>query len=207
MIRQQLQSGRYRFHPYRGESMRPTFRPGSMLLLVSIPSERIRPGDIVAFCQRSKGRSSSPLVVHRVITRTETGFITRGDNNPACDRQSVPDCNLVGRVAFVVENGKQRPVRGGRAGQAQAFIQRLWHCLSPLMGWPYRLLRASGTMHRLWKPHIARVHVITGKGPVVKYIHRRRTVARWWPEENRFWCRKPYDLVLTPPRGQTLGEE
>jgi len=32
--------------------------------------------------------------------------------------------------------------------------------------------------------------------PLVKYICGGRTVARWWPEQDRFECKKPYDLVI-----------
>jgi len=43
------------------------------------------------------------------------------------------------------------------------------------------------------------VRLVTDDGPLVKYVHGRRTVACWWPETQRFWCRRPYDLVVRSP--------
>jgi hypothetical protein len=33
----------------------------------------------------------------------------------------------------------------------------------------------------------------------VKYVHRSRTVAVWWPERRSFRCRRPYDLIIKSP--------
>lgn len=180
--------------------MWPTFRPGDMLLLTSVQPNCIRPGDVISFHRWIQENNSFLLVVHRVQEQAADGFITRGDNNTACDPQPVSGRELVGRVAFVVEDGRRRPVPGGIAGQLQVTGQRLWRRIGPFVGWPYRALRASGAVRKLWRPHITRVEVSTGKGTLVKYVHHNRTVARWWPEAERFWCRKPYDLVLAPPQ-------
>jgi hypothetical protein len=40
------------------------------------------------------------------------------------------------------------------------------------------------------------VHLRTEHGRLVKYVYGGRTVAWWWPGQNRFECRKPFDLVL-----------
>ena len=34
---------------------------------------------------------------------------------------------------------------------------------------------------------------------MVKHIWQGRTIARWWPDDKRWECRKPFDLFLSPP--------
>ena len=48
----------------------------------------------------------------------------------------------------------------------------------------------------VWKPKIRRVRFCSPEGEYVKYIHRGRTVAVWWPARNECRFRKPFDLVL-----------
>jgi hypothetical protein len=52
---------------------------------------------------------------------------------------------------------------------------------------------------RIWRPPITKVHLETECGPLVKFVVGNRTVAAWWPQTNRFWCRRPYDLIILPP--------
>ena len=68
-----------------------------------------------------------------------------------------------------------------------------------LMRRPYSGLRGSGLVPRLWQPTITRVYLAGGGDPVVKYVCSGQTVARWWPETDRFLCRKPYDLIISRP--------
>lgn len=189
--------------PYRGRSMQGTFRHGDILVVEPVPWEAIRPGDVVAF--RGARTSDDPIfIVHRVRARTPAGLITQGDNNRLRDGEPVRPESLVGRVRAVQRDKKTRPVRNGRAGRLWAGLLRLWRRARPLIGWPYRLLRASGVVRRLWRPRVTQVHVQTDAGPVVKYVCRGRTVAWWWPERGAFECRKPYDLALERPAPQAL---
>ena len=71
----------------------------------------------------------------------------------------------------------------------------------------YRRLRASGLIQRVWHPGITRVVVTDGKSLLVKYASRRRTVALWQPETGRFWCCKPFDLVISRPDREALLDE
>ena len=125
--------------------------------------------------------------------------VTQGDNNAAPDSEPVRAENLVGRVCFVEREGKTRTVWGGRAGRLWVVYLRLRRRIVRLGRWPYRFLRASGIVQRLWRPRVVQVRLATESGPLVKYIHGQRTVARWLPEEKQFWCRKPYDLVIERP--------
>lgn len=67
-------------------SMQPTLEPGDGF--VAIPTQLVGPieeGDVVTF--RAQELHGGRLTTHRVIERTEEGFITRGDHNPFSDQQ------------------------------------------------------------------------------------------------------------------------
>jgi hypothetical protein len=124
-------------------------------------------------------------IIHRVVAIRPAGLCTQGDNNAQVDAELVTADRLLGRVTYVERGGRRRLVRGGRAGQlwvvylhARRCAYKMAACLGRGL---YRRLRASGLQ--------------------VKYVCGRRTVARWWPHQNRFECQKPYDLVIPRPNG------
>jgi len=191
---------------YRGRSMLGTFRPGDYLTLEAVPIAAIRPGDVVVY--RGVDREGEPdEVVHRVVAAGTGGLVARGDNNPCSDSVLVTADNLLGRVSHVERDGKVRSVRGGRWGLLRAWVFRTWRLtqrrgwrLMAFVGrWPYRGLRSSGLVRRLWRPAVVKVRVETENGPLVKFVCGQRTVARWWPQTGRFQCRKPYDLIIRRP--------
>jgi signal peptidase I len=185
------------FH-YRGISMHGTFQPGDLLVVAPVTMKDIRCGDVVAFRWRG---STSPRqrIVHRVQAYLPEGLITRGDHCHTADPSVVTAQNLIGRVSTFERDGKTRSVLGGWRGRAWALALRLWRRVAPVVGWPYRRFRDADLLGSVWHPSLTQIHLETEAGPVIKTIHRKRTVARWWPAEGRFWCRKPYDLILTRP--------
>jgi len=86
-----------------GWSMLPTIMPGDTLLIEQTGSETVSAGDIVLFSRDRR------LFAHRVITnRNEASnreILTRGDAMPAPDPQ-VPECDVLGKVSFIVRNGR-----------------------------------------------------------------------------------------------------
>lgn len=181
---------------YRGPSMAPTFRPGQ-LLFVRSQTRAINPGDVIVF-HGHDDRSSR--VVHRVISVSPDGLITRGDNNLRDDPTPIGFDRVVGRVERANLRGQFRPVVGGWRGLWLARTLRAKLQIRTILrgGFrePYRWLRASRLVRYLWKPSFSKVWLAGEDGPWVKFVHRGRTVARWWPKRNQFECRKPYDLVL-----------
>lgn len=181
--------------------MHGTFRQGEMLLVTPVVLGAVVIGDVIVF-RKPRPDGSATLVTHRVQARTVERLIARGDNSSSSDLDLVRVEDLVGCVRFAQWNGKTRRVWGGRAGRLWVGYLRLRRRILLLVRWPYRVLRSSGMLRCLWRPHVAQLRLTTEDGPLVKYVHGQRTVARWWPEKGRFWCRKPYDLVIEHP-----GEE
>jgi signal peptidase len=85
-----------------GWSMLPAVMPGDTLLIERIHSDAVSKGDIVLF-----GRDRR-FFVHRVVSKNHpqnTEIVTRGDAMPAPD-PAVQGSDLLGRVSFILRNGK-----------------------------------------------------------------------------------------------------
>ena len=186
--------------------MAGTFRPGDYLTIIPASLESVQAGDVVAF-EGMDAEGEPDVIAHRVVVVLPEGLATKGDNNPWSDGVLVTEDNLLGRVTRFERRGRRRRVCGGRWG----LLRARWLRARRRAGWrsgrsvasmgrrPYRWLRGSGLVPRLWRPAITRVYLAADDDPVVKYVCGGRTVARWWPESGRFQCRKPYDLVISRP--------
>ncbi len=184
---------------FRGGSMGGTFRDGDCLFVEVKAFESLQPGDVVAY------REDEKAVAHRIVERDAVGWITQGDGNRLRDRRVLRPARLIGQVAEYERNGIRYPVAGGPAGLRRArWLHVLargrrmsFFCLAP----PYRLLRASRVTRLFWRPEFVHLRLAGNDGGILKFIHRDRTVACWFAGENRWVCRKPYDLVLDAPGG------
>ncbi|MBN2305624.1 MAG: S24/S26 family peptidase [Anaerolineae bacterium] len=197
-------------HFYYGNSMWGTFRPGDALRIEPVALDGIRRGDVVVY--RKSNQPFSPLtggdqgnhVVHRVIKIVPGGLFLRGDNNLAADIAVILEDDVIGRVTHVQRGDMLCPVQNGRRGAWRGHLLHarktvLWWLLrivTPVGRWPYRWLRGSGLARWIWRPTITEIHLQTERGPLVKFVCGSRTVAYWFPQENRYKCVTPYDLVL-----------
>jgi signal peptidase I len=106
-----------------GWSMLPAVMPGDMLVIERVSSDAVFEGDIVLF-----GRDRR-FFVHRVITKGQSQteeLVTRGDAMRTPD-PPVPASDLMGRVSFIVRNGKcLRPSQSRRFPEraVAALVQR-----------------------------------------------------------------------------------
>jgi signal peptidase I len=181
---------------YSGPSMQPTFRTGQVLY-VRPYLEDIKAGDVVVY--EKAGR----YIVHRVISVGEDGFITRGDNNQFADADLVTPAQVIGRVEINEHRGRINPVQGSWFGLWLAGFGRAIRPFEPwlrlVFGWPYRLVKASRIVGRIWKPAISQIYFRNDAGVLVKYLYLKRTVAVWDVSQKRFECRKPFDLIIFHP--------
>jgi len=187
---------------YRGASMAGTFRRGDRLTVAHVPLAGIVPGDVVVF-RAPDGCSGRFDLVHRVVAVAPDGLVARGDSNPRDDVVRVTAGNFVGRVTHAERDRRTVPVAGGRLGLVRGRILHarlgLWRLVRTVAGPAYRRLRHSGLVRRWWCPVVTQLRLHSKQGPLVKYVCGGRTVACWWPDEGRFECRRPYDLVIRPP--------
>ena len=187
------------FFIYNGPSMGPLFKPGDLLFTRRSVLKNILLGDVIII----DWGHDNKYVVHRVISVRQGYLVTQGDNNLKPDPQAVTSDNLVG---LVTSFGRQNHIYSVNGGIKGLFYARLIHARNYIwlftkrLGWRiYRLIRQSGWVARLWRPAISQIHVMTDTGPLIKYCHDKRTVARWWLETKRFEVVKPFDLVIPHP--------
>lgn len=77
-----------------GQSMRPAFNPGD--LVVGVRPTSLRRGDVVLFHERSQER----YVIHRIVEVRGRDMITRGDNNPPAVTETVTPERIEARVVL-----------------------------------------------------------------------------------------------------------
>lgn len=81
------------------ESMEPVIPAGSWVVGVPARGEEIAVGDVAAY-QKENGTKLQPIIVHRVVGTTESGFIFQGDNNELPDSQIVRADQIVYKIIY-----------------------------------------------------------------------------------------------------------
>jgi signal peptidase I len=90
----------------QGNSMLPFFGSGAVLVVKSLPAEKLRAGMLVVYTNRF-----NETVAHRLVANTSAGWTAAGYNNTETDSTPVTGANLVGVVyATFHSNGATDPV-------------------------------------------------------------------------------------------------
>ena len=92
-----LQRGKMFAFTAQGTSMSPFIRDGDMIQIKQQP--RYHVGDVVLL------KTQFGLLVHRIITLSPAGVLTRGDNSPANDHGPIGLESILGRVIRVHGSG------------------------------------------------------------------------------------------------------
>ncbi len=182
---------------YNGSSMLGTFLPADWLKYETASFFSIKQGDVLIFSDQTEKR-----LVHRVMHIKEEGIVTQGDNNIKIDSELLTPDRLIGKVTHYERHGRKHMVWNGRLGMMRARVLhgRLYiiRAAKFFLRRPYRMLKKSGIPARLWQPEIETINFETQDGPLVKYIHKGRTVANCWVSSRRWWFRRPYDFIIGP---------
>lgn len=186
---------------YSGRSMKGSFRVGDRLYIEPVLINKLKRGDVIIFQDISQNGEEKELV-HRVVSIYKDGLVTRGDNNRQNDDILVTQKNFKGIVTHFERNGKKKPVKSGFKGMIKAKIRYLTLSIKRLIRvifrMPYRALKKSGLVPKIWKPEIKKIFIKTPDEEIIKYIHGSHTVAQMWPKKRKFLCKKPYDLIIKP---------
>lgn len=86
----------------QSNSMSPTFRTGSLLLIKHVDPETIETGDIITFKKKNDTVSTTHRVVEIIEENGTRKFITRGDANNMNDPAPVEESEVVGKVSLFV---------------------------------------------------------------------------------------------------------
>ena len=129
----------------RGFSMYPFIRDRDFLTISPYYNCQPRIGEVVAFCHPE----NEGLVIHRIIKKTYSGWLVKGDNCLEIDGIIKTD-KIIGRVTVVERN--DRRVRFGlgveriiiafmNRGKGLAFVKKLWLLLPRIAGFCLRQLQ------------------------------------------------------------------
>lgn len=77
-------------------SMEPTFHVGSLVVIDKQAAEQVHIGDPIAF------HVSDAYVTHRIVEKTDVGYITKGDANDTNDPWEVDSARVDGKVILSV---------------------------------------------------------------------------------------------------------
>lgn len=107
---------RFRFKAL-GYSMSPFIRDGDVLTIAPAAGKPLRRGDVVVFLHPAHGGP----VVHRIVGRTDEGFVIKGDHEIHAD-SPVPEPGIIGVVVGTERKGRR--VRIG-LGPGRGIVARL----------------------------------------------------------------------------------
>jgi hypothetical protein len=194
---------------YTGTSMYPTLKVGDVLHVSALPAEQIHCGDVAVFIVDAR----SQVVVHRIVSRNDAGFVSMGDNNASPDSLLLPPGDIIGRVFLAENHGKARRIRGGFQGRVEGLLRRLG-CLTerkmcgvlrPL----YRFLAESGVFRRFGRPALETKVVMysrhTGDAEL-QLLWKNRVIGRLASGDGRWVIRRPFRLLIDEKRLPILNE-
>jgi signal peptidase I len=182
-----------RYCSYSGPSMNPTLKEGDLLEVEGYGIEPVRIGDVILF----KKESSSCIVVHRVISRSAKGLMTRGDHNLENDPSLLDSRDVIGRVIAYWRGQRRRTLLRGRPGMILARFTRsrirstsaIFTFFSP----HYRFVSAKGFLRVI--SSVAEPRVVRFGDKDLRLILWSREIGRY--KEGVGWLiRPPFKLIV-----------
>ncbi len=121
----------------RGFSMQPFIRDKDVLTISPLEKGQPSLGDVVAVTLPVTGR----LAIHRIIGRTGTGWLIKGDNCPEPDG-IISNENIIGCVCRIERNGREARLGIGKTGVIIAIVNRgsLLRRLKQILIFPTRVV-------------------------------------------------------------------
>lgn len=121
------------------DSMAPTISTGDgYLVLPSVVSGPVEKGDVIVFNAKTLHGGKGGLTTHRVVEKTEEGFITRGDNNPFTDQAGgeppVKRVQIVGQALLIGDNPIVIPNLGTALTGVRGTMQNVQRWLAIKLG-------------------------------------------------------------------------
>ena len=186
---------------YKGPSMNPTFKDADILEIIPYDERKIRCGDVITFMPLN-GEFS---ITHRVISISDKGIRTLGDNNSNIDEGYIQPKNILGRVIKARRNYKKLYVYNGMMGRIYAIIIRsirrikIW--LRPLhmpVRFVYLLLCRSG-LFRKCIPSETELKIFSfsrPKGIELQLYWGSRIIGRLAPGSSRWHIKVPFRLFI-----------
>ena len=183
---------------YTGNSMFPTLKTGDTFRVVPYNDRDIRVGDVVMF---NSPYGKTPIV-HRVVTVSQEGVKTKGDNKLAIDDFILQPNEIIGRVVSIQRGKKSVTIFGGFLGRIYASTleagKRIDNVLSTILRPAYRWLTQTGIFRKLFSRWInTRVSCFKcGDGMEMQLHLGRRIIGRRFPGQDQWYIQRPFKLFI-----------
>ena len=123
------------------------------------------------------------------------------------DKKPIDSEHIIGRVEAIIENGQKIKFETDKLKLLQVRIKWIFLDIKRLLKKPlkpiYRYLKSiliiSKIPQKNFQKKIKKIILKSPDGEVVKFLFKGRTVAQWWPEQDRFFCKKPFDILISRP--------
>ncbi len=189
-----------------GPSMYPTVRAGDLLLLDGPGTFQAHRGDVIVF----RVPETKECITHRIVSVSQTGLRTCGDNNRFVDPWIVQPSWIVGKVRAVERQARRISISGGGGGYVRFRLLRLRKgMLGPLARFlspGYQFLAREGIVSQI-VPLQRRMRIIALKRPQgteLRLLLGGMVVGRLLPGSERWRIRRPFRLWVKEsslPRG------
>ena len=178
--------------------MFPTLKPGDILKVVPYKDSDIGVGDVLVF---NSSYGSIPIV-HRVVTVSQEGIKTKGDNNQAIDRWVLRPTEIVGRVVSAERKNRTIRIANGNLGRMHTvclnLMKRIETACTIIFSPAYRLCAKQGIFrkqisHKMdtWIFCLKRQ-----KGTELQLFWGRRMIGRLHPGQDEWHIKRPFRLFI-----------
>ncbi len=183
---------------YTGSSMFPALKASDTIHVLLCEGKQIRRGDVIVFSPPA----GNDMVVHRVVSISDQGLRTRGDNNNDIDPWSLSPGRIVGRVVCAQRGKRLLTIYGGTSGllyvSAIRFFCNFDFVISSFLHPLYHRL-AETELFRRWLPDGMHTRVFSfnrSDGMEFQLIMAGHVIGRLLPGKNEWFIRRPFRLFV-----------
>ena len=183
---------------YTGSSMSPALKATDIIQVLLCKGKQIRQGDVIVFSPPG----SNDMVVHRVVSISDQGLRTRGDNNNDIDTWSLSPDRIVGRVVQAQRENRRLTIYGGIRGLLYAsairFLCNIDSTISSFLHPVYHRLAETGLFRRCLPDKID-IRVLSfnrSDGMEFQLLMAGHVIGRLLPGKNEWFIQRPFRLFV-----------
>ena len=179
---------------YSGISMNPLLKNADRLVYIPYSKEQLRKGDVIIF----NSANTLKMIVHRIISASDSIIRTKGDNNNHSDVESIYPSQITGRVIYARRGPRKINIYSGMAGRIQCIMNKLSPEFRKMLIRPlrpiYNFMAKSGAVHFLRiRPQV--LVFSRPSGTEIQLLVGKRVVGRKPPLGN-WQIKPPFRLFL-----------
>lgn len=183
---------------YTGSSMSPALKALDTIHVSLCEGKQIRRGDVIVFSPPG----SNNMVVHRVVSISDQGLMTRGDNNNEIDPWSLSPDRIIGYVVQSQRKNRLLTIYGGTRGllyaSAVRFLRNIDSIISSFLNPAYHRLSQTG-LFRQWLPDGMHMRILSfnhSDGMEFQLLMAGHVIGRLLPGKNEWFIRRPFRLFV-----------